>query len=471
MLLEIIGFRKELGLEGLPVEAVRALSDTSKREWPNHPAPFENRLAEKNKSYGLYLEQVLKHSFGERYTFFVREVNPDPTKPSLTLDYETRASTIFDSVHNQSNIRGFLPTLVHEGDGHGSDPFLAEIGGLKIPLDVFVRMDHGRWKALSQALSIPGEFLNHPEDAMYPNLKRNVGRAVAEALVLKKDQTGLVDAGSKEELDKIIAEIAREQKAAPDEVKFNKRACYKIGDGLLNLRRQNMVKFQPELQQRYQDAMDYQTLHEIYAEMVKYAILYPDQINYDQSIISGITEIFSAIQGRPVMLKELKLHIENPDQEITRRFEAEEQALSQSVPAAGSSPVPTLTPEELARINKEEQERLHRQDLYDKFWTNGIWPEEPPFSQVPADQNEVLKAFMRRRHVVFSSHPGSAEMFTLNTSFDPQLDIWDIETIHAAMDPSITFVLWQDISQLGANLNRLKESTEILKNFIESPAF
>jgi hypothetical protein len=90
---------------------------------------------------------------------------------------------------------------------------------------MLIKVEHGKWKALSQMFSVEGQFLNHPGDLMYPLIKKRVGETVGYWYVAGQDFFNIFDEGSMSLVNSELEGVAKRRERKLQDVKFNKSAC------------------------------------------------------------------------------------------------------------------------------------------------------------------------------------------------------------------------------------------------------
>lgn len=458
MLSEIVAFRKSLGLKRLPAEVIPGL--VKKERWLGNPDNYVDALPEKNRSYSMRTFEVIQKIFGDNATRIIKGSKSDPYHPyGMSFDGPSRFCNISDSVHSIPLEDQFTNYVLHEACGHGSDPAL----GASYPPEILVRVEHGKWRALSQALSIPGQFLSHPEDQMFPLVKKSVGEIVGRFMV-GEHSIPIVDVQSYSTVRNVVARIASEKGKNIDAIKFNKAACRKIGEELIDLLRKGRIKFVGDLKDSYQSSMEDACI-EIYAEMIKYALLYPDKIQYNSDVIGGITEVISAIGGKSNIV-ELRESINKPSEEILRRNEAEKAIFSQ-VPA--TQPFTTLTPEEQERLRIQQSEFEKNKKAFQHFSENS----DVQTLTISDGQRDDVARFTTLYGEVIQKYPMLIDTFNQKNdeSFDPEMHIWEIREIERAVDSGFVRSILSSSIISNEMINDMKSRTEVLENFVGSPAF
>lgn len=461
MMSETTAFRESLGLEGLPAEYKPGL--LKKTDWSSDPDNYLDALPEKNKSYSLRILEVIQILFGNNATRNIKGSKADPQYPyGMSFEHGSRFCNVADSVHDIP-LQVFIDFILHEAGGHGSDPG----GGASYPPEIFTRVEHGKWRALSQALSIPDQFLNHPRDLMFPFLKKSIGEAVGRFMTGDQNSP-IVDAQSVLTVRQEVAGIARVKGKDIKTLKFNKAVCKETGEVLVALLREGKIEFTGGLKKTYQDKMEDACI-EIYAEMFKYALLFPEKMQNNCNVIGGITEVISAIKG-DANIAELRKQITKPSADILKRYEAEKAMLKSETPTTTSSPVPTLLPEEQERISKQQKEFGMLEKAFQDFGDKG---EILATLIIPERQKEIVQRFATLYSKMIQKYPMLKDTFSQehNESFDPEMHIWEIREVETAMESGFVrkLIASQDIS--GQIINDISHKVEVIEKFVNSPAF
>ena len=459
LLSEITKFRESLGLEGLPSEFVPGL--LKNEHWTSKLDNYADALPEKNRSYSLRIFEVIQKMFGSNATRLVKGSKTDPQYPyGMSFEGETRFCNVSETVHNIPIQDQFTDFVLHEACGHGSDPAI----GASYPPEILIRVEHGKWRALSKALSVPDQFLNNPGDLMFPLLKRSIGETVGRFMTGNQNFP-IVDEISVSVVKDKVAKVTQARGKEPDTLEFNKAVCREIGEALITLLREGKVKFVGDLKQTYQDKMETACI-EIYAEMVKYALLYSYQIQNNTDIIEGIKEVISAIRGNSEIIA-LRETIRNPSNDIVKRNEAEKAMI---IPPESSEPIPTLSPEEQEKARKEQVEFGRRAMAFQIFVLQGLTPE---ILAVSNEQREEVQKFGALYHKVIQKYPMFLDTSTqqYDESFDPEMHIWEIRQVEEAMDSGFirNLVSGQNIS--SEQFNEIESKVAALERFTNSSAF
>lgn len=464
MLPDIVRFRQSLGLEGLPAKILIGLSKNEKWQPGRN---FENALPEINRSFGQRISEILFKMFGPRATNLVYGAKEDPGSPfGMSFSPSDRHCNVSRTVHDIDIGSDFADYVLHEACGHGSDPTLET----QYPTEILLRVEYGKWQALSQALSVDKQFLNHPNDLTYPLLKRSLGETFGSFYTEQRNMKKILDPHGLKLIMEDLQTIASARGKNVRDLAFNKKLCSQIGERLVTLRREGKSTFSANLKESYETAMEH-ALVEIYAEMVKYSVRYPHLIGNNRAIIEGITQVCTAIKGEPVDLNQLKAQIEHPSPEITIR-NASEKALIPNTPANSAKPsVPVpISPEDQERAKKQQEEFEYYERLFNSFLDAAVLPDS---LQLDVEQKIIVDEFAQLCSAVTNKYPMLKDTFAsqYDESFDPEIHIWDIKKIEQAMDSGFIRSLIKSRKITPVVAEKVKTKNNMLKLFVASGAF
>lgn len=423
---EIIDFRSGLGLDPLPAELSSPVV-ISDEMWNDLKNVFKNEVPLENLLYGRRVEEIIRLVFGKYYTNLIKGVRVDKEAPvSMTFDsrFNVRMMNIPEDVNELVDLESFIKYVLHECVGHGTDPGLPEMDFI-YSYDVLLRVEHGKWKALSQAMKVEGKFLNDKGDLMYPVLKMKVGESVAKELV---DRGG---AGG---------------------VKYNKRKCIELGGYMMEGLRSGKTKLPVEQESAYKVGLE-RILVEIYAEMVKYAVLYPDQIGYNIPIMEGVGEIISSIRGEKISLDQLRRDLLKPNEKVITEVK---KGATQNKKEGVISDSGVILPELKNAIP----------DDYENLVSKGILPKKLYVSE---SGEEFLKEFSSLYRQMIRLYPVLKDYvpYEYRTDFDPEnLNIWDIREIELAMDARFVRNILTEKIISKEIIDSLKVKAEVIKKYL-----
>jgi hypothetical protein len=465
LLSETITFRESLDLEGLPEELVKGLLE--KKEWTTGIDQFSNELPVKIQSYGMRIAEVLQSLCGENAGRLVKGARVDKNFPyGIAFSGGDRKCIVSDSISSMPIKTEYMNFVLHEAGGHGTDPV-----SMEYPLKMLIKIEHGKWKALSQMLSIEGQFLYNPGDLMFPLLKKKVGETVGYWYVTGQNLSNIFDEANINLVNSELEAIARERGRKLQDLKFNKSVCKELGGKLVSLLRSGKIKFSGDLKKTYQSGMESAGV-EIYAEMVKYALVYPDLIKGNKMIVGGISEVFSTIQGRKVSIEKLREAIKNPSKEVLERNASEKVLLEklkgeEVIDSQGARP---LSPEEEEIARKQQEEFDLREKAFNDFVSNGELPE---YLEINEPEKSIVVEYAKLYSKIVNKYPMLTDTFAsqYNESFDPELNIWEIREIETAMGSEIARTITGSKSLDNQTIEEIQKRILPLEKFVDSPAF
>lgn len=464
----IMEYRAMIGLNSVPKELYESFQHPTEA-WHYADRQFEISLPDHLKSYGMYTEDIINTTFGERAAQLVSTITVNPKEPGMTAFQPDEPREFYTGyyVSNTDILSDYNDLVLHEAIGHGSDPVFTP---QPYPSDVLFKIEHGKWRMLSQAFSVDGQFFNHPNDMMRPQFQRQIGEQVALHFRHNDLSTLFSTEDSYKKVRGILENISREENIPLEHIKFNKRISRLIGQQVFDQVTTNEVQLGEDLRIQYESQVE-TALVEIYAEMMRMSILHPDEIGQNPEIVQGCTEILSAIQGKPVDLESIRIAIQNPRSEVVERNTFEKQLLidiNDSDPKATPDiHISTPTAEELARAKTQQEEIANQKREFTEFTAYGKIP-----SSVEKDTalHELLKAYAYTCSQIYTKYPDTNFVDDL---FDPQLDIWDIQNISNCLNAPFINQLIQNIHEDPAEINRddLKQKLDVIASFLISPAF
>lgn len=461
MLSEIKQFRNSLGLDDYPPEMSTGIANENR--WSGEIPTFNlDELPLKNLSYGMYIKEVTTNLFGENAARLVRGCQTDPRLPGvMAFEPNTRLCLLPENAH-VSPIDNFINFILHEAGGHGSDPFVLTA---QYPRETFTRVEHGKWCALTQMFAVPGEFLNNPGDMMYPMLKRNLGRIVGRAYVDAENTIKVLDDRGQIQVESVINSIAQAQGRDKKNLKFNKKVCRDIGETIVPAALDHKLLMKGDLKTMYAKTME-NVGREIYAEMLKYSVLYPEKIN-NEHIFKGIAEVLEAIKGNKVDLRALGKMVASPSKEVVNRNIAEgqvEQVQQDRGQVIVESPQPILPPQEQEIIATQQREFEAKMSNYDNFINFGKLPSS---LKISPDKANSVREFTSLYVATNAENPGLINVDIINNDgFDPDMHIWDIEDLGYALNTSFVLGILQASEVSGKIYGEILKKTAILKRFV-----
>ncbi len=302
---EIKYYRSLLGLPELPENFDKNIDEELWQKAEMHISQeYQHRVDFKNEVYTRYLEKFTACCFGEHEHQICIGSYTDPTNPEQTAfspsEHKLLIPASMQSIYPLSECAEYF---LHEVAGHGTDP---ELEVNQFSPEVYVRVLHGKARMVTRVFNFPDLFLNHPDDTTISDMFKKFNEYMTMHFhdVIGKDRLNLFE-------------------TEEDAIKFLSLFCQPDGKGGVEpkavFERSNMVDFASQVAggqihlKGYFKELFSETfkscIHEQYAELIKFAILYPDLINHDSDIMEGATQIFSAIKGEPVVLDQLAQQI------------------------------------------------------------------------------------------------------------------------------------------------------------------
>jgi hypothetical protein len=473
----VMQYRKELGLEQLPVEMVMLEEDfysnfISQDTWVED-SEIQVAMPVNTRSYGEHIKNTMEIIFGRNAGRLVKNIEtPEDDPHGIKFTVGKRRVALPEEVDSIPQYPDFVDFILHEAAGHGSDPLNAIY---EYPSLVFVKTEEGKWEALSKAFSVEGQFLNNPGDLMVPKLEKDLGAEFSRELISGVENP--IKGSGMERMVETIEKIANQQNVKSSEVKFNKKACRALGSVLLEEKADQNLSFGKTMEKNHQALLD-ESLTEIYAEMVKYAILYPEKINNDEDIISGVKKVISAISGKEdVDLQELRREILEENREIIAMSKKEKELEG----VANDVILGEAVQEDLGKQEEEVQEfvtviseQQERKSDYERFMFDGLLPKDLE-TTLNEDGKRLLYNYAQACSTVASEYNLLAYNTNpeLNWDFDPRMHIWEIEKVEEAIGNSYIRDLLEHPEKLQEVRvqHKVEHYTRVLGDFIGSEAF
>lgn len=411
--------------------------------------PFRNYMPDRLFEHGEVVGQVLNITLGSNATKLVKSVQiGDITSSGIYFNPGTsRSCNISVYYDTPAYSQDFLNVTLHEAIGHGTDPDLTH---RIFSLDDLIKAEHGRWKMVAQSFSVPDQFFHHEHDLMRPYLEKELGASIA--WTFRTDALPDNISTGKERILSTLHRVANEEGKKLKEMKFNKRISKRIGSELFPLIRKGDIRLKAGLQQTYEKNMD-TALTEMYAEMMKISLAAPEQLQGNEEILAGCEEVLSAVQQKPIDLVDLRKQL-------------------QSLITGYNS-----------LLNETDHHDTITIDTSYRQHEETILAEERAFRQLVSQISSELNAAQKGNYEiptlsdftecytrVLQEYPELYDTFAihLNDTFDPEMDIWEIQKIEWAMDS--TFAKETLLHNKSDDVT-LAEKTAVLASFISSPSF
>ena len=256
---------------------------------------------------GSSLEKILRRiRKGEDDTFF------GFTMEEGYLNIPPKQETL-----EKMNRADLVDVVIHEVGGHGVDPDGLNVQESLTPLQI-LKMSSLKWRALSYADRIPNLFENHPQDTSGIKLDEfkiklgdNFKTASFQSEMLGD---GLVQ-GTPEAMQRVTDVYSRYidvLKQHKDERNYQ-MVCLLMGSELSNgIKSGSIELLDQDLIKDYNDALEFRH-KEIFAEMVKYSIMYPDLLEETEegkNIKDCVQEFYRILRKEPkLQLEDLQAQL------------------------------------------------------------------------------------------------------------------------------------------------------------------
>jgi hypothetical protein len=211
---------------------------------------------------------------------------------------------------------------------------------------------------------------------------------------------------------------------------------------------------------------------EIYAEMIKYSLFFPDLIRSDKTIIGGINEVFSAIQGKKVDIGKLREIVKNPSKEILERNASEkilieELKTGESASSEGTKP---LSPEEEELARKQQEEFEKRERAFSNLVLEG---EIPEYLEIDEPERSIVTQYAKLYSQIVRKYPTLIDTLCsqYDERFDPELNIWEIREIEWGMGTEVARTITGSTNLDSQTIKGIQDRIPFLQNFVDSSAF
>lgn len=446
LLEDIKRYRKMWELDPLPQELVSPVVLSDEIWNGGSKSMFWNELNGVDALVGTRTEEILRTILGKRYCQLIRGVRVDPlASESISFNWVpgSRMINLSKGIGTWATDGGVLDYILHEGIGHGTDPALLG-GDFFYSYGALLHIEHGKWRALSQASKVEGKFLNDKGDLEYQILERNVGGVIGRSLV----------EGGLEKLLKgeLSTDLSRLMFSGG---KFTKQRCTELGGLILDEVRAGRLSLVGEAEKVYKDSLE-DIFVEIYAEMIKNAIFYPEKIKYNIQIMEGVREIVSIIRGEDTNLDAIKSQLLTHGDKTTLVSSNESKV---NVEVAGwMAPVP------------EGDNNIPSQTDVDMEYAFFAGRGETPKGFVFGEQDRVEFVEFATLYTQFvSKYPVLKNYvpYEYRKDFDPQgLNMWETREIEVAMDSTFLRLLFTDKKNLQKYMSELIDKKRVLEKFV-----
>ncbi len=300
MMNEIAQYRKGYGLEPVPYELSVMLQGVE-RPPISEKEKLQNKLPAYNTACGIVAQDTANLLFGERSKNVVHSVEEREENPyaisfrgeeektlSIPVDMHRQSRTVFDQV------------LLHEF-GHAIDPRVTKN---VYNLREMIRAEHGKWKAVSMANQFDGLFFKHKNDLTLVSLAKNIGRAVA-VNCQSNSVRAFCGASGEAYIHNLVKIIANKHYGSVDKLVFNDETIEQIGRQVVAEVQKQPDIFDGELMQLYVSGME-DACQEQWAELMRVAILEPELIGNNHTVMSGVNEVLTLLHGQKIDLTDLR---------------------------------------------------------------------------------------------------------------------------------------------------------------------
>ncbi len=312
------------------------------------------------------------------------------------------------------------------------------------------------------------QFLNHPNDMMLPIMQQKIGEKVGQAVLNNTLKDVFSDGRSDVALD-LVNKFALEEGKTMWELKFNKKRCREIGKRILEVQRKGDVSFAPELQVWYDQTVE-SSLREIYAEMMRMAILHPEDVGFNADILEGCEDILSAIQGRKVAIENVRDAVLTKDLKIFEKNAKEQELLGFEIqgPVQNVGVNLSVKPEDV-KAKQAYDDFKKRDEEFSAFIHAG---ELPYGVDLDSPVGQLAKTFAFIRSEIEKKYSLENAITHLDKTFDPEMHIWEINAVEYGLDNTYTRQLVDKLKNgQDVDLAELKKRSEALAVFWMSPAF
>ena len=460
LLSEIVDYRNQLGLDGLPPELEwRMQTDDREFNWEDAESrPFVNDLPETMVSFGIHAQDIAQTVLGLRAKHFVWGSEVDKDYPlSFEFNVGRRVIHLPINVYRDHVLRSTTGVITHEAVGHATEPDVAENPEMPrktYPLDVLIQVEHGKWRAVSQIPHLNKDAMWYPEGLIMPHVGRELGERTGRAMYDNNHDllASYFDPESLGVVQNEVAKVAEARGGSTDKIIWTKKACREFGARLIKLKQQGEIRFSGDLDSLYDYNIGILYSREGYAELIEYSLNYPEKIANNAEVLAGITEVLSAIRGEEVDLSSLRQQISTPNQEAEAAFEKEKPLRVDDI----------VTPEERA-VNFEEQ-------WYQSFLKGQI----REGLTLSSEQRTLLDLWAKSGYIVFQKYPNliNSDASGYNVDFDPEwMHIWETRDIEFAIARPIIVDIMGGADRVKHHFDWIKKALGNLEKFTSSQEF
>lgn len=454
---EMMTYRRRLRLRREPKEFETYSPLQATIDWYSTPAYFRSELLSLQSYIGPAAEGFLKAAYPKNITKLVRGIAEDTG--IFFINAIDRRLILLPSYY-QPNILEVALLTYHEGAGHGVDPEMFS----GYPPEKFFELEAAKWQMLSQADSIPGQFLNSPDDTIHRQVFANVGRLAGQAYVLDRNFAVSPSAGV---IKDAVGKVAKLLGVNTTKPVFTKRFCYDLGQLLYpEIKNGRVFSFQDA----FEDVFSI-VLGEIYAEMIKWSLIPVDLIPAGNETVRN-----SAVQtqNNPVIRQAVERTIKSVSEEPANMDIIHERIRRiyfevQPVPVAVSIHNPESLREQPVMATIKQTASLGPDWFVINQMTRGLDPET----------KATLEEYFLLRYKLLSNYSGAAAR-----NVDPEEDIkaFDPPFLHAWESDEVARAVSADLlveylrakadgSDISGYIDDFRNYNEILKTYRETPLF
>ncbi len=460
---KILNERFKLGIKSVPPELSQYNSSKAREDW-NKDRAFENDLPPSMKEISDDTENLLKIILGRNYSKMVRGIRIWGGTAYSPGDGKVLVPQFF-SLSNKY----FVMLMLHEALGHGTDPavFLAPENGFKYPPEIFYNLEIAKWQMLSQSWSVPGEYLNLPEDEIHKVVWATSGRAVVEKYYFDNKNFSNLEGALK--LKELMDQTASELNMAPDTIVYTKKFNYLLGQKI-QIEMANGSEF--FIQNSYEDNLS-GSLVEIFAEMIKWSLLPKSMLSDDPRGLSTATKtqnnpiIQAAVRSWLENIRGETVDLDNVREDLYKYYLTLPPVIPPPVPKVGSiAPTQSATPMVSPTLTHDQMNYQKAQEIKDQFLVG---------QKLPPTQDTVLSTYLNLYLEIDRIYPRAGEEHgdperSILVFDPPTLNVWETEKITQAMRNSRLDNLFLKIAKKEALLqiekDELAKDIETLKFYL-----
>ncbi|MFZ1721406.1 MAG: hypothetical protein WAU07_02775 [Microgenomates group bacterium] len=441
----IFTYRKKIGLKGLPVyfDLSKLLSQDVLLS-NNKMEPSISNSSKTVRSYRIWAEKMAREVFGARAWniingFYTDRINQGTHYSNNGVHIPTKIHEYYPQLYNATGL------FLHEMIGHAADTEALFNEDRLLPKSTIIAVEYGKWKMLSQAFNVRGEFFNHRGDLMMPKIKLATAREFAKALKIEKINPSLLILDSHKRKNVLDALLKKTGKQRLEDIVFNRHVCTLLGDILFEqCNPRESIVLSERLMEIYTSALD-SALVEIYAEMMRTTLEpNPDRlksnnfmsIRENNLISDGVKTIIEAYRGEKVNLERIRNKLKHPPLKLLILHKQEHFLYY----------APTLS----NRFDSDSEVELSEQDQFEqevpvvenvrslyedveRFYKEGKVPE----NQYSGEKIEHITQFSQLVHSVVSIRDFSGLQSQAKEFDHDDYDIWMLDKLFDLFNPRV----------------------------------